>query len=44
MKTEKDKINEINTKIQCKSKDSVTQKLAIEVLNSSIRSVDQKHC
>ena len=31
----KDKINEINTKIQ--SKDIVTQKLEIEVLNSSIR-------
>ena len=31
----KDKINEINTKI--KSKDIVTQKLAIEELNSSIR-------
>ena len=29
------KINEINTKI--KSNDIVTQKLAIEVLNSSIR-------
>ena len=30
-----DKINEINTKI--KIKDIVTQQLAIEVLNSSIR-------
>ena len=35
IKIKKDKINEINTKI--KSKDIVTQKLAIEVLNSSIR-------
>ena len=33
--TKKDKINEINTKI--KSKDIVAQKLAVEVLNSSIR-------
>ena len=31
----KDKINEINSKI--KSKDIVIQKLAIEVLNSSMR-------
>ena len=36
IKTKKDKINEINTKIKCKGKDTVTQKLAIEVLNSSI--------
>ena len=35
IKIKKDKINEINTKI--KKKDIVTQKLAIEVLNSSIR-------
>ena len=35
IKIKKDKINEINTKI--KSKDIVMQKLAIEVLNSSIR-------
>ena len=35
IKIKKDKINEINTKI--KSKDIVIQKLAIEVLNSSIR-------
>ena len=35
IKIKKDKINEINTNI--KSKDIVTQKLAIEVLNSSIR-------
>ena len=34
IKTKKDKINKINTKIKCKSKDIVTQKLAIEVLNS----------
>ena len=33
--TKKDKINEINAKI--KSKDIVAQKLAVEVLNSSIR-------
>ena len=33
----KDKINEINRKIKCKSKDVVTQRLAIQVLNSSIR-------
>ena len=33
--TKKDRINEINTKI--KSKDIVAQKLAGEVLNSSIR-------
>ena len=37
IKTKKDKINEINTKNKCKSKDIDTQKLAIEVLNSSIR-------
>ena len=37
IKTKKDKIKEINTKNKCKSKDIVTQKLAIEVLNSSIR-------
>ena len=37
IKTKKDKVNEINTKNKCKSKDIVTQKLAIEVLNSSIR-------
>ena len=37
IKTKKDKINKINTKIKCKSKDIVTQKLAIEVLNSSLR-------
>ena len=37
IKTKKDKINEINTKIKCKSKYIVTQKLAFEVLNSSIR-------
>ena len=35
IKIKKDKINEINTKIW--SKDFVTQKLAIEVLDSSIR-------
>ena len=35
IKIKKDKINEINSKI--KTKDIVTQKLAIEVLNSSIR-------
>ena len=35
IKIKKDKINEINSKI--KSKDIVTQKLAIEVLCSSIR-------
>ena len=35
IKIKKDKINEINTKI--KSNDIVTQKLAIEVLNSSSR-------
>ena len=35
IKIKKDKINEINLKI--KTKDIVTQKLAIEVLNSSIR-------
>ena len=35
IKMKKDKINEINTKV--KSKDIVTQKLAIKVLNSSIR-------
>ena len=35
IKRKKDKINEINTKIE--SKDIVTQNLAIEVLNSSIR-------
>ena len=35
IKIKKDKMNEINTKIE--SKDIVTQKLAIEVLNSSIR-------
>ena len=35
IKIKKDKINEINSKI--KSKDIVTQKLAIEVLSSSIR-------
>ena len=35
IKMKKDKISEINTKI--KSKDIVIQKLAIEVLNSSIR-------
>ena len=37
IKTKKDKINKINTEIKCKSKDIVTQKLAIEVLNSSLR-------
>ena len=37
IKTKKDKINEINIKIKCKSKDIVTQKLVIELLNSSIR-------
>ena len=37
IKTKKDTINEINTKIKCKSKDIVPQKLAIEVLNSFIR-------
>ena len=37
IKAKKDKINEINTKIKCKSKDIVTQKFAIEVLNSFIR-------
>ena len=37
IKTKKDKINKINTKIKCKSKDIVTQKLAIEVLNYSLR-------
>ena len=36
IKTKQDKINEIKTKIKCKSKDIVTQKLAIEVLNSSL--------
>ena len=36
IKTKKDKINKINTKIKCESKDIVNQKLAIEVLNSSI--------
>ena len=36
-KTEKYIINEVNTKIKCKSKDIVTKKLAFEVLNSSIR-------
>ena len=35
IKIKKDKNNEINTKIE--SRDIVTQKLAIEVLNSSIR-------
>ena len=35
IKIKKDKINEINSKI--KGKDIVTQKLAIEVLCSSIR-------
>ena len=35
IKIKKDNINEINAKI--KSKDIVTQKLVIEVLNSSIR-------
>ena len=34
IKIKKDKINEINTKIE--SKDIVTQNLVIEVLNSSI--------
>ena len=37
IKTKKDKSNEINTKIKCKSKNIVTKKLAIEVPNSSIR-------
>ena len=37
MKTKKDKINEINTKIKCKRKDFVTRKLAFEVLKSSLR-------
>ena len=41
IKTKKSKINEINTRIKCKSKDIVTQELANEVhwlvLNSSIR-------
>ena len=37
IKTKKDKINKINTEIKCESKDIVTQKLAIEVLNSSLR-------
>ena len=37
IKTKKDKINKINKEIKCKSKDIVTQKLAIEVLNSSLR-------
>ena len=37
IKTKKDKINKINTEIKCKSRDIVTQKLAIEVLNSSLR-------
>ena len=37
IKAKKDKINNINTEIKCKSKDIVTQKLAIEVLNSSLR-------
>ena len=44
IKTKKDKINEFNTKIKCKSKDIVAQKLAIGVLNSSGCCVDQKHC
>ena len=35
IKIKKDKISEINTKIE--SKDIVTQKLAIEVLNASLR-------
>ena len=35
IKIKKDKINELNPKI--KSKDIVTQKLATEVLNSSLR-------
>ena len=35
IKIKKDNINEINTKI--KNKDIVTQKLVIEVVNSSIR-------
>ena len=35
IKIKKDKINKINSKI--KRKDIVTQKLAIEVLSSSIR-------
>ena len=33
----KDKINEINTKIKCKSNGIVTQRLAIQALNTSIR-------
>ena len=37
IKTKKDRINQINTKIKCKSKDIVAQKLAIEALNSFIR-------
>ena len=36
IKIKKDKISEINTKIESKL-DIVTQKLAIEILNSSLR-------
>ena len=37
IKTKNDKISEIKTKIKSTSKDIVAQKLAIELLNSSIR-------